>query len=561
MDADSRLLTQYVEDHSQTAFAALVQRHVNLVYSAALRQLGGDAHLAWDASQSVFLALAQNAGRLVHHGALTGWLYTTTRFVCAKLVRTRQRARIREEAASAMNEILDEGPVEPDWSAVRDMLDDAMHELGPRDREALLLRHFEGRSFGEIGRVCELGENAARMRVERAMEKLRSRLAQRGITSTAAALGAALTAHGAATAPVGLANAAATLAFAGATTAASGLAGTIAWLQFMSTTKLKVAAAAAVVALAIGGYLGSEWRRRAEPTNIASTAVGQTPRQATTPATSGKRAAGTDEASRGRTASNVNPNPAAANTSAAGLNAAEQNVLLASQNAQAVAARSGLEQRYGTLFRRLGLSPAELEKFRDLLVERQMSTNDAMWVAQQQGIKLDADPAQWKAAMDKVRADVDEGIRTALGDERYRVYQDYNVNASSYILLDQIERRLSATGAPLQESQSELLLRLLVDTAPSAPAAFSQGPLQGVTAALSGSDPLLAAAARGPISGETIARAQSILTPAQVATLRQIQSEQKSHADATRSLNQADSDAGKPGSAPQSVVTRPSSTP
>jgi hypothetical protein len=195
------------------------------------------------------------------------------------------------------------------------------------------------------------------------------------------------------------------------------------------------------------------------------------------------------------------------------------------------------------------------------MVERQLSTNDAMWVAQQHGIKLDADPAQWKAAMDKVRADVDEGIRTALGDERYRVYQDYNDNASSYILLDQIERRLSYTGAPLQESQSEPLLRLLVDTAPSTPTAFAQGPLQGVTAAVSGSDPLLAAAARGPISDETIARAQSILTPAQVETLRQIQSEQKSRDDAMRSLIQADPDAGKPASAPQSAGTRPSSKP
>jgi hypothetical protein len=160
---------------------------------------------------------------------------------------------------------------------------------------------------------------------------------------------------------------------------------------------------------------------------------------------------------------------------------------------------------------------------------------------------------------DKVRADVDENIRTALGNERYRVYQNYNDNASSYILLDQIERRLSDTGAPLQESQSEPLLRLLVDTAPSAPAAFAHGPLLDVTAALSGSDPLLAAAARGPISDETITRAQSFLTPAQVETLRQIQSEQKSRDDAMRTMIQTES--GKPASAPPSAGTRLSPMP
>lgn len=548
MSDDSLLLKQYVGDHSQTAFTALVERHVDLVYSAALRQLGGDAHLAWDASQGVFLALAQNARRLVHHAALTGWLYTTTRYVCTKLVRTRQRARTREETVSSMNEILEEGPAKPDWGAVRDVLDDAMHELGPRDREALLLRHFEGRSFGEIGGVWGLGENAARMRVARATEKLRSRLAQRGITSTAAALGAALTAHGAATAPAGLANAAATLAFAGATTAASGWAGTVALLEFMSATKLKVAAVAAVFALAVGGYLGSEWQRRAEPTHIPSTAMPPTPRQATTLATSGERAAGTDEASRARTASDANPNPAPPNKPAAGLNAAEQNVLLALQNGQTVAARSGLEQRYGGLFRRLGLPPAELEKLRGLLVERQLSASDTMMAAQVRGIDLEANAAPWKALSEKIRADVDEDIRTTLGDARYRVYQDYNLNASSYIFLDQIERRLGDTGTPLQESQSEALLRLLVDTAPSAPAAVAQGPLQVFTAAMVGSDPLLAAAERGPISDETIARAESILTPAQVETLRQIQSEQKSRDDAMRRLIQTDS--GEPASAP-----------
>lgn len=559
MGDDSLLLQQYVADRSQTAFAALVQRHVDLVYSAALRQLGGDAHLAWDASQAVFLALAQNAQRLVHHAALTGWLYTTTRYVCAKLVRTRQRARLREAAASTMNAILDDGPAEPDWSAVRAVLDDAMHELGPRDREALLLRHFEGRSFGEIGGICALGENAARMRVERATEKLRSRLARRGITSTAAALGAALASHAAATAPAGLASAAATLAFAGTATATSGLAGIVAWLQFMSTTKLKVAAAAAVVALALGGYLGSEWRRRADSTSIATTAVQGIPRQENAPATSGTRAPGTDTTSHGRTASDANPHPAAPTASPARLDAAERNVLSATQRAQAAALRTGLEPRYGPLFRRLGLPPAELEKFRDLLVERQLSTYDAMKVAQAQGIEVEANPAQWKALNDKILADLDGSIRTVLGDERYRLYQDFNNNGSSYLLLDRIERRLSDTGAPLQESQSEPLLRLLVATAPAAPAAAAQGPLQGVTAAMSGSDPLLAAAARGPISDETMARAPSILTPAQVETLRQIQSEQKAQDDATRAMIQADRN--KPAPAPPSAGPRPSPQP
>src|SRR5687768_15700682 len=108
MADDQQLLRDFAERHSQDAFTLLVQRHVNLVYSAALRQLGGDSHLAWDASQSVFLALAQNASRLVNHRALTGWLYTTTHYVSAKIVRTRQRSSAREEAVSAMENIFNE---------------------------------------------------------------------------------------------------------------------------------------------------------------------------------------------------------------------------------------------------------------------------------------------------------------------------------------------------------------------------------------------------------------------------------------------------------------------
>src|SRR5262249_41505897 len=131
------------------------------------------------------------------------------------------------------------------------------HELSAADREAVLLRHFEGRSFSDIGRLWGLGENAARMRLERAMEKLRTRLARRGITSTATALGAALSAHAIGSAPAGLASAAARLAFAGSTSAVSA-AGLITSLQFMSAPILKTAAATAVLVVAAGGiYLGT----------------------------------------------------------------------------------------------------------------------------------------------------------------------------------------------------------------------------------------------------------------------------------------------------------------
>ena len=530
MTDDIPLLKQFVEEHSEEAFAELVHRHVNLVYSAALRQVGGDAHLAWDAAQGVFLALAQNARRLVHHAALTGWLYTTTRFVSAKLVRTRQRTREREQAAFTMNDILGAGADEPDWSAVRPLLDAAMHELRAADREAVLLRNFEGRSFSDIGRLWGLGENAARMRVERAMEKLRTRLARRGITSTAAALGAALTTHAVGSAPIGLAGAGATLAFA-ASTGAVGVAGTLASLQFMSAPMFK-AAAAAVVVVAVGGvYLGS---RSARTTSQRPDSPAPRSMQAFA-ATADRPASTKDNAV--KAAPSANPdNPKRRNS--ASEDALEASVKAAAQKAMAASARASLDQRYGGLFRRLKLTPTELEKFRDLLTERELSRFDAMAVAQEHGINLFGNPEEFKTAIERVRSEVDQSIHAFLGDARYAVFQDYNTHAPAQFLFDTIERRLSYTSTPLHESQAEPLLGILTDAMSAAPSDPASGndPLTHIAQAVASGDPSAATLTHGPISDDTLARAQSVLSPPQIEILRQIQMEQRDQVSALKAL-------------------------
>src|SRR6476646_7173615 len=71
MNSDSELLCRYVEARCEDAFAELVRRHVNLVYSAALRQVNGDAHLAQDVAQNVFADLARKAATLSRRLALT----------------------------------------------------------------------------------------------------------------------------------------------------------------------------------------------------------------------------------------------------------------------------------------------------------------------------------------------------------------------------------------------------------------------------------------------------------------------------------------------------------
>ena len=246
MTPDSELLRQFARTNSQDAFAELVKRHVNLVYSAALRQVNGDEHLAKDVAQMVFTDLARKANSLSRRETLTGWLYTSAHFAAAKIVRGENRRRDREE--KFMREPTTENAPELDWEKIRPMLDDAMHELKESDREAVLLRYFENRQFTEVGEKLGLNENAARMRVERALEKLRDIFTKRGIT-TATAFASVISANAIQIAP---ANLAATLTTASIATAGTG---TFTFLKIMTATKLKLAFSALVVAGATTAFV------------------------------------------------------------------------------------------------------------------------------------------------------------------------------------------------------------------------------------------------------------------------------------------------------------------
>lgn len=189
---DDELLLQYTASRSEEAFTELVRRHLVVVHSAAFRQTGGDAAAAADIAQSVFIELARQAVDLRRHPALVGWLYTTTHRIAARHVRTEDRRKRREEEAHRMQELQRPAGPDPDWDQLAPVLDSAMNELGELDRLALLWRHFERRPFSEVGDRLGLNENAARMRVERALDKLRARLMTRGIHSTSGALALAL---------------------------------------------------------------------------------------------------------------------------------------------------------------------------------------------------------------------------------------------------------------------------------------------------------------------------------------------------------------------------------
>lgn len=293
--ADRELLRRYAREQDDAAFRALVERHLDLVYSVARRRLGGDVHGAADIAQEVFTALARQAKKLPDDVVLPAWLHATTRHLTANRVRAEQSRRAREAAAHRMHETDTEPTAVPEWESVRPVLEAMLDELPERDRGAIVLRFFSRQSYADIGAALRLSEDAARMRVERALEKLRAGLTRRGVVSTASALGGLLTQHAVSAAPPGLA--------AGVASAAVKAAGVAGIFAFMSSTKVVLGLAASVAVISAVGLASLPREKSAKEESNSASAV--TP--ASQPGRSGgeKSAAGTSGASRSATGVSV----------------------------------------------------------------------------------------------------------------------------------------------------------------------------------------------------------------------------------------------------------------
>jgi len=221
---DTELLRQYVRQNSEEAFAALVTRYVNMVYSAALRKTGNPA-AAEEITQAVFIILAKKADELSRHDALTGWLYQTTRLTAGNFLRAEIRRARREQEAymqSLSNQTESDssrqsGAAAEIWPQIISLLEDAMGRLGEKDRNALALRFFEGKSFQEIGAAFGASENAAKKRVAYALEKLRVYFSKHGVSSTTAIIAGAISANSVQAAPAGLAAIISATALSGTT--------------------------------------------------------------------------------------------------------------------------------------------------------------------------------------------------------------------------------------------------------------------------------------------------------------------------------------------------------
>lgn len=248
MLTDAHLLRGYAKHGSQDAFRQLVERHLPLVYRASLRQLNSDTHRAQDVAQMVFVALARQARSLATHPNLSAWLYSTTHRITCQAIRTEMRRRKREHvwAEEAAETDRDDTSV---WPAIAPVLDESIRALGTKDREAIILRFFGNRSLAEVGEALRIGEDAARMRINRALERLREQFSARGVSVASPTLASLLSADASLGAPAGLTS---KVVSAAAQVAPGTLSTLSATFYLMAGSKLITSAAAVAAAIAVG---------------------------------------------------------------------------------------------------------------------------------------------------------------------------------------------------------------------------------------------------------------------------------------------------------------------
>lgn len=438
-----QLLADYVASGSETAFRDLVASYVDLVYSAAIRLVNGDTHLAEDVAQTVFADLAKLARTLPKEVMLGGWLHRHTCFVASKVLRGERRRLERERQAVAMNTQEDHSAA--NLATLTPVLDEAVNQLSAEDRAAILLRFFEQKDFRSVGESLGSTEEAARKRVDRALEKLQGLLKVRGVTLSGTALASALAALSVSAAPVGFAVAASSFALA---SAATGAGTTLTILEIMSMTKLKVAVITAVVVAGVAIPWVMQQQTQTKLTE-ANDALRQQRQQSEQLAAENVRLA--------KLTAMPTAAPVATNNSSHELLRLRGEVARLRQDAASrtngPSALSGLkadqamwqtirEQQkmgmgmlYKDFTKKLNLPKEQTDKFSELLADDVMENIDHITAVLRDGLT----PQQMEPIFAGQEAALLEKVQTLLGDEALGQYQEYSKRLASNISAEQFK--------------------------------------------------------------------------------------------------------------------------
>ncbi len=459
---DIELLAQYARDHSEAAFAMLVTRHVNLVYSTALRS-AGNPHAAEEIAQAVFVILARKARSLSPRTVISGWLYQTARLTAANFLRAEIRRQHREQEAY-MQSLLNE-PEPNVWPQIAPLLDAAMAGLGEKDRNAVVLRFFENKSLGEVGRALGASEDAAKMRVNRALEKLRKFFSKRGVVLPAALIAGAVSANSVHAAPVGLAATISSSTLAGTAVSTSTIIAATKIIAMTTLQKTVITATLAVVAGA-GVYEARQASQLREQNQVlqqqqAPLADQLRQLQRERDDATNRLAALVDELA------DAKKNPAEVLKLRGEVGALRQEKAIAgSQNAlNKLTAnpetrktlrdqqKTGMSTLYSDLVKRLNLTPEQAGQLNDLLADHVMDSIDLITQALHDN-KTRGEIDQLFSAQNSALQDQ---LLALIGPDGMAQYQDYTKNLLSTLTAAQFAGSLTGDPTTVADKKSQFL--------------------------------------------------------------------------------------------------------
>jgi len=460
---DMELLREYATRHSEEAFTTLVTRHIDLVYSAALRHTRNH-HQAQEITQAVFVVLARKAPSLSSRTVLAGWLFQTARLTAANHARGEIRRARREQEVCMQSDPNDHD--EDSWRHVTPILNEVIGGLREKDRDAIVLRFLQGKDYRQVAAALGATEEAAQMRVGRALEKMRKMFARRGVVLSAAALGGAIAAQGTQAAPAGLAATVAAGAVHGTALGASTLTLTKATLKIMAWTNTKVVIGASVVVL-----LAVQHHQNTAQARQIAAAQQQLNGQAEALASADSRAQDLEqqtaailetESSQQKDLERLQTRSKAAGHGSQSLAGAHASTLLAAALSNPDTREAVRRQLYTTsrtrwspLIDGLKLDKQDTDKLLGIGADQGL-TNLETAVAFTEGT-LTAEAAVQAEA--NTEQDTTNQIRLLLGDEGFAGYQECQMEFPAKTLVDQFNKQLGPF--PISAFQQQALARVI----------------------------------------------------------------------------------------------------